>query len=356
MKGRQLVRRFSIVTAFALGALAALYCGRAPAAQQLYVGNTDSGDVSVVAIPEHRVVSTIDVGAYIDDVTASHDGRVVYANRVESSGHPLSKRIGESGEVVAIDAQTEEILWRVDVHGWPHHMTVTRDDRFVFVPLFNRPYIEVVDTQRRETVGLIPAVIGTHGTRLSPDGRRLYTGSMMMDMLTVFDVESRRPVKRLPTRDAVRPFTMTADEKTLFVQLSRFHGFQVVDLETNQIVREVVLPELPDDVSTPQYYPHTVNHGLELSPDDRYLFAAGSVAGYVCVYELPDLELAATIPVGSEPNWIVFSSQGRFAYVSNRGSDTVSVISVETLSEVEQIDVGQYPQRLQVVTLPESDG
>jgi len=59
--------------------------------------------------------------------------------------------------------------------------------------------------------------------------------------------------------------------------------------------------------------------------------------------------LLATIPGGRDPSWIVFSSDARFAYVTNRGSNDVSVISVAELTEVKRIKVGDYPQRMQVV-------
>ena len=48
----------------------------------LYLENTDSGDISVISIPGHEVVSTIKVGTFLDDVSVSSDGRVLYVNRV----------------------------------------------------------------------------------------------------------------------------------------------------------------------------------------------------------------------------------------------------------------------------------
>ena len=318
----------------------------------VYLENTDSGDVSVISVPDHEVVSTIEVGKYPDDVAASSDGRVIYVNRVESLGHPLSKRAGRSGEVLAISTETEGILWRVPIDGWPHHMTVSADDRLLFVPLFDQMYIAIVDIPKRKVVGHLPAPLGSHGTRLSPDGKRLYAGSMLMDMIVVYDVASQFPVRRIPLADAVRPFTMTADEKRLFVQLSRLNGFQEVDLEAGKVVRQIDLPPLPPKTKLPEYYPHTYNHGMELSPDGKYLLAAGSAAHQVCVYRLPELELEKVIPVGKEPNWIDFDSAGRFAYVSNRMSDTLSVIRMSDLAEVKQIPVGKYPQRMRIVKVP----
>ncbi len=348
--------RLTIVLLISSSSLAACWMPTARAAdfsEFVFLENTDSGTVSVVSIPAHEVTSTIEIGKYLDDVAASIDGRVIYVNRVESMGHPLSKRAGNSGEIVAVSTQTEEVLWRVPIDGWPHHMTVSADDRWLFVPLFDRMYVAIVDIAKRQVVHHLPAPMGTHGTRLSSNGRRLYVGSMLMDMIVVYEVASRMPIGRIAFGDGVRPFAMTADEKRLFVQLSRLNGFQVVDLEQRKIIRQVDLPSLPPDIELPEFYPHTYNHGLEISPDEKHLLAACSAAHQVCVYRLPELELVKSIPVGKEPNWIGFDSAGQFAYVSNRMSDTFSVIRMDELTEVKQVAVGDYPQRLRVVTVPE---
>jgi YVTN family beta-propeller protein len=138
----------------------------------------------------------------------------------------------------------------------------------------------------------------------------------------------------------------------MYVQLSRLHGFEVVDLSKGKVLRRVELPALPAGTKLPEFFPNTYNHGLALSPDEKLLFAAGSAGNYVCVFRQPELELQKTIPVGKDPNWIVFSRDGRRAFVSNRGSDSVSVIAVDELREIKQIPVGKYPQRMTVAQVP----
>ncbi len=332
----------------AAAAITLTISGKVSAEERVYVGNTDSGDLSVISVPRLEVVGTVKIGKYPDDVTASRDGKVVYANRVESMGHPLSKHAGESGEIVAISGETGQELWRTKIEGWPQHLALSADGHRLYVPLYDRMWIDVLDTDKHAVVGRLPAALGSHGMKLSPDGRRLYVGSMFMDVLLVIDLKTGLPAKRIPFKDAVRPFAFTRDEKWMYVQLSRLHGFEVVDLEKGKVVRRVNLPDLPAGTKLPEYFPNTYNHGLAMTPDEKLLFASGSVGNYVCVYSRPDLQLQTTIPVGKDPNWIVFSRDGRRAFVSNRGSDTVSVIDVGELREIKQIPVGKYPQRMTV--------
>jgi YVTN family beta-propeller protein len=322
------------------------------AEERVYVGNTDSGDLSVISVPRLEVIATVKIGTYPDDVVASHNGRFVYANRVQSMGHPFSKHAGESGEAVAVSTDTNQVLWRTKIDGWPQHLALSFDDRRLYMALFDRMWIDIIDTDKHEVIDRLPAAMGSHAMKLSPDGKRLYVGSMFMDVLMAIDLATKRPMKRISFADAVRPFAFTKDEQRMYVQLSRLHGFEVVDLSKGKVIRRVELPTLPAGTKLPEFFPNTYNHGLALSPDERLLFASGSVGNYVCVYTQPALDLQKTIPVGKDPNWVVFTKDGRLAFVSNRGSDTVSVIGVDELREIKQIPVGKYPQRMTVAEVP----
>jgi YVTN family beta-propeller protein len=94
-----------------------------------------------------------------------------------------------------------------------------------------------------------------------------------------------------------------------------------------------------------------VNHGLRVTADGRFLIANGSIVDVATVWALPSMKLVATIPVGRDPNWIVMSPDGTRCFVSNRGSDDVSVIDLTTYREVARVKVGKYPQRMAAVTV-----
>lgn len=315
--------------------------------------NTDSGDVSVISVPEHEVIRTIKLESYLDDIVATGDGKTLYVNRVIGLGNRLMRHAGEKGELYAIDTLSGEVKWTMELDGWPHHMTLSRDEKFLFIPFFDQLAVAVVDVRARQVVKRIQAPLGSHGTLLSPDGRKLYVGSMLNDAIVAYDLVTGKLAKAIPFRDGVRPFVITKDEKLMYVQLSHLNGFKVVDLETDEIIRDVAMPDMPADTVLPKLYPHTVNHGLELSPDEKYLFAASSLTKELVVYSHPELEIVKVIPVGDEPNWIIFSDDGKYAYVSNRLSDDLSVIDVDSLTEVKRIPVGDRPQRMRFITIAE---
>jgi YVTN family beta-propeller protein len=315
----------------------------------LYVENTLGGDISVIDLSTNKVVGTIPatvVGEHPDDVISNRDGTLLFVSRLDAE------------DVIAISTETEQVVWRVEVGGRPNHLTLSADERYLYVPLFDKGDLVVIDTETRKIVASPAVGFGAHGTWLSPDGKRVYTGSIGSDQLTVvtsggdFKVEK---IIELP--DGVRPFQLSPDERFAYVQLSRLHGFVVVDLAKDSIVRTVNLPvlkPLPKPTFDKSHY--VMNHGLGLSPDAKYLVANGSMSEFVAIFSFPALELLGTVPVGQEPNWVVFSKDSRFAYVSNRRDDTISVIDLAARREAARITVGDFPQRMTVATVRKRPG
>jgi YVTN family beta-propeller protein len=343
MTGRPVTCSLSFV------ALASLLATTAISAQSprdyLYVENTLGGDISVIDLATHKVVGTIPasvVGEDPDDVIANRAGTLIFLSRLDAE------------DVIAISTETEQVVWRVAVGGRPNHLTLSADERFLYVPLFDKGNLVVIDTETRKIVASPAVGVGAHGTLLSPDGKRVYVGSIGDNQLTVvtsggdFKVEK---IIKLP--DGVRPFQLSPDERFAYVQLSRLHGFVVVDLAKDTIVRTVNLPvlkALPKPTLEKSLY--VMNHGLGLSPDAHYLVASASMSEFAAIYSFPGLELLGTVPVGHEPNWVVFSKDSKYAYVSNRRDDTISVIDLAARKEATRIPVGDYPQRMTVATVP----
>lgn len=318
-----------------------LEAGAQIAESYLYVGNSQGGDISVIEIPGHRVVRTIPhsvVGNHPDDVISNRDGSLLFVSRINDN------------DVIAISTATEQVAWRVEVGGSPNHLTLSADERYLYVPLYDKGTLAVIDTQTRQIVAHPDVGSGAHGSVLGPNGKHVYVGCMGSDQLTLVGVGGNHEVSRIiALPDGVRPFQISADEKLAYVQLTKLHGFVVLDLERESIIKTVNLPILkPLPTPTYQRSHYVMNHGLGISPDQKLLVANASMSGFTAIYSLPGLELLGTVPVGEQPNWVVFSKDSRFAYISNRGDDTISVISLADRRETTRIKVGDYPQRMTV--------
>ena len=71
-----------------------------------------------------------------------------------------------------------------------------------------------------------------------------------------------------------------------------------------------------------------------------------------CLEQLDTHERLATIPVGRGPDWLTFTPDSKRVFISNAGSNSVSVIDVATHKELRKIPVGKIPKRIITVQLP----
>ena len=341
------------VPSLACALLLAVVLGNATAEQGqalLYVGNNHGGTISVNEVPGFEVVGEFDaapdvaerdeISSFVDDVVVSSTGDVLYASR------------GMLRDVAAFSTATEELLWSLSVGGISDHFALSKDDRYLFVSVFSEDYGVVIDTCTREIIERIPTGPGPHGMVVSRNGHRVYNGCIGCDQLTIADARTFEPVGTIQFEDGVRPFVVNDDETKAYVQITKLHGFHELDLRSRRVTKTIWLP-VPDGVTAQQHYPHTAQHGMALTPDGRHLCAAGTVADYVAILSVPELDLLATIPVGSEPSWVIPSLDGEYCYVSARKDDSVSIISVTERREIKRIAVGEYPQRMWTARVPD---
>ena len=306
-------------------------------------------EVHAIDAETFKPVAKIPVEGHTDDVVGAPDGRMAFTNAHLSSGNPIG--FPEAGNVHGIDTRTNKIVWSTFVDGAPHHMTVSKDSKRLFVPLNNRGYIYVLDTATGRIVDRWYAQIGNHGTELSSDGKRLYVGNVFSGQIFVYDVDTGEMVRSYYASDGVRPFKVDKASKYIYYQLSKYHGFEVRDLESGAVVKRVDLPKLrnPD---APERWPHSVDHGMAITPDESRILVATAVDGYVAVYSLPQFKLLGTIAVGDDPNWIRIRPDGKVAFVGVR-SGHLSVIDIAGLKEIKRVPAGERPSRHDVVNVPE---
>lgn len=315
--------------------------------QLVFIENTRSGDVSVVDAGTLKVVGSIPVGMSPDDIVSSPSGDVLYLSRIV---HRDDGRPSGTGELVAIDPAGKKVLWRVAFRGVPNHVAVAPDGKRVYVTILSAGSVFTIDPVKRAVVDSVDVGTGPHDIEVSRDGKTVYVGLIGGTDVTVFDATTNKVLRKIPFGANVRPIAVAHDESRIYVQLSKYYGFVVADTKTGKILQRVAMP-MPAGSHAPDTLPITTNHGLRITQDGRFLIANGSMTDLVGIYAIPEVRLVATIPVGRDPNWVTLTPDGKRAFISNRGSDDVSVIDLATRKEIGRVKVGSYPQRMTAVSV-----
>jgi len=248
-----------------------------------------------------------------------------------------------------VEARTLQVTKRVPLSGRPNNISISRDGRRVYVAIVQAPgAVDVIDTASQARVKTIPTKGGVHNTYVTPDGKYVIAGSIVGKNLTVIEAQTEQPVWSLEFDLGVRPmaFEQNADGSTqrMFVQLTDFHGFAVVDFQTRQEVTRIKLPPLPPG-KVEIHEGGNISHGMAVTADGKTLVVNSRQNSALYAYSLPDLKLLGGAEVGVAPDWVTLTPDSQTAYVANAGSNSVSVIDLKSMREVTRIPVGQVPKR-----------
>jgi YVTN family beta-propeller protein len=226
--------------------------------------------------------------------------------------------------------------------------------------------VDVIDTASLTRVRSIPVDGSVHNVYVTPDGKYAVSGSIENKAATVIDLHSEQAVWEVKFDSSVRPmaFESNPDGSTrrIFVQLTALNGFAVVDFAKRAEIARIHLPNQPGGFGISEGRTGTPSHGIGVAPDEKSLWINSTFANATFKYSLPDLKLIGHAvlpevhalghsPTGSVPEWITFTPDSKFVYVSNSGAGSVTAIDAKTLKTVAVIPVGEVPKRINTLVL-----
>jgi YVTN family beta-propeller protein len=140
--------------------------------------------------------------------------------------------------------------------------------------------------------------------------------------------------------------------KWIFVQVSGFNGFAVVDFATRKEINRIKNPDLPPGKKTVPAGSDP-SHGMAVTADGKTLVVCSRLNNHLYTYSLPDLKPTGGVELGGKgAAWVTLTPDGKTAYVANPVTNDVSVVDIKSLKEVALIPVGFVPKRNTTGMLP----
>jgi YVTN family beta-propeller protein len=306
--------------------------------------NSAGDDVSIIDPATNKVVGTINGIEVSHGAAAAPDGSHYYiSNEAEST-------------LDVVDPKTLKVTRNIPLSGHPNNIAVSKDGRRVYVSIAVAPgAVDVIDTASLERVKSIPVKGAVHNTYVTPDGKYAVAGSIPSKTITVIDTQTETPAWSLTMDLGIRPMAFYTNPdgstKWIFVQLTGFNGFAVVDFATRKEINRIKLPELPPG-KAPFLVGGNESHGMAITSDGKTLIVNSRLNTAIYSYSLPDLKLLGSSDVGLSPDWVTLTPDGKKAYVANAGSNSVSVVDIKSMKELTRIPVGQVPKRNITAVLP----
>ena len=301
--------------------------------------NSQGDNIHLIDPRTNQIVGEVKGVPINHGAAASPDGsRLYFSSEAEQALH-------------VVDGKTLQLVKKIPLSGRPNNMSISRDGSRVYIGIVSAPgAVDVIDTVSLERVKSIPTKGGIHNVYVTPDGKYLVAGSIAGKLMTVIDQKTDEPVWTL-FNEGVRPmaFETNADGSTkrIFVQLSDFHGFAIVDFAQRKETGRIELPnDIPADKVDKGPFNASPSHGIGVAPDGRTLWVTSRPNARVYTYSLPDLKLLPNpVDLGGRPDWVTFTPDSKLLYIATENTDSVVAIDVAARKEVTRIKVGRSPKR-----------
>jgi YVTN family beta-propeller protein len=305
---------------FALSSSAATVL--AASGPKVYVGNFKDNTVSVIDTGAGTAVATVPVSSGPHGMALTNDGRTVY---VSGDG---------SSSVDVIDTGNDKVVKTIDVGKTPNGIALTPDNRLLLVTVYGEDRIAFVDTSSQSVVATA-AVPKPHTVAISPDGAMAYVTVQEPGHfgLALIDVAKRSVIRTLPFDKTPRDGEFSFDGKAFYFTQAGLNSIQVLDPASDKIVAQI-----PTGVS-----PHFVGRPNGMALGMTVVQGPGELLLFDPATDKP----VRSIAVGKQPHWATASSDGKTAYVTNEGSNDVTVVDVAT-GQTSTVAVGTAPRKIVV--------
>ncbi len=269
-----------------------------PAGTKAYVANSNSTTISIIDIATNTVTGVIGGFDGPSGMVITPDGSTGYVNNY---GGPEGVGSGNAITVNVVDLVNNVIVGDPIVVGLaPAALAITPDGKFVYVMNYvngnpGAGTMIAIQTSDNTVVGTpLTGFSGPFGIAITPNGKYAY--------VTNFGSNNFEPIGSTVS---------------------------VVKLSTNAIVATINLAIQPAGIAiTPNgRFAYVTNYNTLYAGSNFTNLTAGQ--GTVNIIDIEKNEvISPTIAVGQGPNAVAISPNGKFAYVTNFTSNTVSVIAL----------------------------
>ena len=190
-----------------------------------------------------------------------------------------------------------------------------------------------------------PMKISPAGLDLDDRGHRLYVVTREDHALYIADLKSMKVIYRVPLNAEAYSCILSPDKKRLYISLWRGAKVAVYNISTHTITSNITVGSHPND--------------LVLSDNGRYLFVANANENSVSVIRTSDNKVIETLyatlypnsPIGSTTNSLALSGDQKTLYIANADNNCLAVFDVSNPGKSYSkgfIPVGWYPTCVRV--------
>ena len=272
-----------------------------------YIPNNGDNNLSVIKVPDRSDQGVINVGANPYGVAFS-DEYLYVSNTSDNT-------------VSVISLSSNNVTDTLSAGNSPRGISAAFDGSYIYIANYSDNTLSIIDTSDNSRISL-PVGDGPLGAALSPDEDYLYVTNNSDDSLSIISADTNELFGTIANHHYIR-YPNAGD-----VAFDKPYGITVADDNYDIYVVNNGNNTISIIYATEIYAKGDSFDWNDYDPDDD------DVGPYV---------LAKSITVGNDPRCIVIMPDQQYAYVTNYGDDTVSIISLSTYEVTDTITVGDGP-------------
>lgn len=281
-----------------------------------------------------------------------------------------------SNEVEVYDYPDKTKVAVIPVGKNPRDVLISADKKLAFINSLDEGTVTVIDLAKLAVIKSIKVGVKPWDMKISPDGAQLYVSNYGESSVSIIDIPSLTLAKKIEVGKRPMSIAFADGGKKVFVGNSGSNDVSVIDTASLKVIATVPVGPKPEHVVINGDYVFVNNQGdntvtvIHVSLLDKPVdtFSASEIADcgpmvseqdytYTTIPEenlvlklwTEDMSLEGKISVGEKPYQFIFSPDYKLGFVTNSGSNDVSVIDLKASKVVENIPVGKNPKGIEVL-------
>ena len=282
-----------------------------PSGTIAYVTNYDSDSVSVINLTNNVVTNTIVVGDNPFGVVINPAGTIGYVTNALSDS------------VSVIDLINNVVTTTIAVGNGPVNLAINPAGTFAYVSNLGAGTVSVINLSTNSVAVTISGFNSPRGIAFNSTGTFAYIANSGADEVKILDLGSNTVAGSISGIISGIDIALSLDNTKAFVSNLSLNTVSVIDLSTNTVSSTITVGRSP--------------WGLQLK--ENFLYVVNRDDDNVSKIDLNSYALIENISVGEYPYNIAINPSGTFGYVTNAGSDTISILKLDI----------KFPEKLQWV-------
>ncbi|HWS90081.1 MAG TPA: cytochrome D1 domain-containing protein [Pyrinomonadaceae bacterium] len=278
----------------------------------LVIAYMDESRVALVDGNTFQTLATFETGKSPHEVRVSPDGRHAY--------------VAAGKTVTAVDLKGRKVKANFDLgpHS-AHDIRVSRDGRRIWAACARSQAVLELDSETGKILRTYKTEQeGSWFVEVTPDERKLYTPNLEGKSVSVIERATGK-VKVIPFEHPVYGIDITPDGREVWVS---GRDVAVIDTSADEVIATVKTPQAETG-------------RLRLTDDGKRAVVA--LAKSLAVVDVKTRRLLSETALGASPKVLTLSRDGRRAFLTNPGDNSVSVVDIVTGRSLGTFPTGKKP-------------